>query len=145
MNISQLELGWFVGIIDGEGTISIRKQGKTYTPTIKMSNTSKKLIDKFCDLLDKMEVSYHCYGGQREGNRKYKWEVSVTGRPRVLKLLSLIVDSLVSKQRQAEKVMLWIESRGLDLRGKYTENQMKIISDIRFLNGRGKAFSEQVG
>lgn len=142
MNISQLELGWFVGIIDGEGSISIRKQGQTFTPTIKMSNTSKKLIDKYCELLDKMEVSYHCYGRQKEGDRKYQWEVSVNGRPRVLKLLLLIVDSLVSKQQQANKVLEWIESRGLDLRGKYTENQLKIISDIRILNGRGKAFSE---
>jgi hypothetical protein len=142
VNISQLELGWFVGIIDGEGSITIRKQGPTFTPTIKMSNTSKKLIDKYCELLDKMEVSYHCYGRQKDGDRKYQWEVSVNGRPRVLKLLLLIADSLVSKQQQAYKVLEWIESRGLDLRGKYTEEQIKLISDIRNLNGRGKAFSE---
>lgn len=142
MSISQLELGWFVGIIDGEGSITIRKQGPTFTPTIKMCNTSKKLIDKYCELLDKMEVSYHCYGRQKDGDRKYQWEVSVNGRPRVLKLLLLIADSLVSKQQQAFKVLEWIESRGLDLRGKYTEEQIKLISDIRNLNGRGKAFSE---
>lgn len=142
MIISQLELGWFVGIIDGEGSITIRKQGPTFTPTIKMCNTSKKLIDKYCELLDTMEVSYHCYGRQKDGDRKYQWEVSVNGRPRVLKLLLLIADSLVSKQQQAYKVLEWIESRGLDLRGKYTEEQIKLISDIRNLNGRGKAFSE---
>lgn len=142
MNCSQLELGWLAGIIDGEGSISVVKRGPTYVPQVRMANTSKKLVDKYCEILDKLEISYHCYGKQKEGNRKYQWDVAVTGRPRVLKFLSLIQDLLIAKQKQAEKVCEWIESRGLDLRGPYTDQQLQIINDIRQLNGRGKEFSE---
>jgi|688.fasta_scaffold10401_3 hypothetical protein len=142
MSCSQFELGWLAGIIDGEGSISIVKRGPTYVPQVKMANTSKKLVDKYCEILDKLDISYHCYGKQKEGNRKYQWEVSVDGRPRVFKFVSLLQDLLVSKQRQAETVLEWIESRGLDLRGPYTEQQLQLINNIKQLNGRGREFSE---
>jgi hypothetical protein len=142
MGCSQLELGWLAGIIDGEGSITIVKRGPTFVPQVKMTNTSKKLIEKYCEILDKLEISYHCYGRQKEGNRKYQWEVSVDGRPRVFKFVSLIQDILIAKKTQAEKTLEWIESRGLDLRGPYTELQKQIIVDIRYLNGRGREFSE---
>jgi hypothetical protein len=142
MECSQLELGWLAGIIDGEGSITVVKRGPTFVPCVKMSNTSKLLIDKYCSLLDKLDISYHCYGRQKEGNRKYQWEVSVEGRPRVFKFVTLLQDILIAKKSQAEKTLEWIESRGLDLRGPYTEHQLQIIKDIRNLNGRGREFSE---
>jgi hypothetical protein len=144
MNCTLQELGWLSGIIDGEGTISIVKRASCFVPVVKMSNTSKILIDKYCEILDKLDISYHCYGKQKEGNRKYQWEVSIEGRPRVYKIITLLQDILIAKQNQAIKVTEWIESRGLDLRGKYTKNQLDIIDDIRLLNGRGKYFSENV-
>ena len=142
MEVSQLELGWLAGIIDGEGSVTIVKRGQSFVPVIKMANTSKKLIGKYCEILDKLEISYQCYGRQKQGNRKYQWEVCVEGRPRVLKMLHFIQDLLVAKQTQAVKVNQWIESRGLNLRGSYTEEQLQIITDVRKLNGRGKEFSE---
>jgi hypothetical protein len=142
MNCSQFELGWLAGIVDGEGSITIVKRAKSFVPQVKMSNTSKKLIDKYCEILDKLDISYQCYGKHKEGNRKYQWDVSVDGRPRVLKFILLLQDLLVAKQKQAQKVLEWIESRGLDLRGPYTEQQLQIINDIRKLNGRGREFSE---
>jgi hypothetical protein len=140
--VTQFELGWLAGIIDGEGSITVCKRGPTYVPTLKMSNTSKILIEKYCDILDRLDISYKCYGAQKEGNRKYQWTVCVDGRPRVYKALNAIQDLLVAKQKQAAKVAEWIESRGLDLRGAYTEQQLTIINDIRKLNGRGREFSE---
>ncbi len=141
-SITQFELGWLAGIIDGEGSITICKRGQTFVPTIKMANTSKVLVDKYCELLDKLDISYQCYGRQKEGNRKYQWDVCIDSRPRVYKALSAIQDLLIAKQKQATKVVEWIESRGLDLRGPYTEDQLNMIKNIRELNGRGREFSE---
>jgi hypothetical protein len=140
--VTQFELGWLAGIIDGEGSITVCKRGPTYVPTLKMTNTSKILVEKYCEILEKLDISYKCYGKQKEGNRKYQWDVCVDGRPRVYKALIAIQDLLVAKQKQAAKVVEWIESRGLDLRGAYTEQQLNIIKDIRQLNGRGREFSE---
>lgn len=141
-SITQFELGWLAGIIDGEGSITVCKRGPTYVPTIKMANTSKVLVDKYCELLDKLDISYQCYGRHKQGNRKYQWDVCIDGRPRVYKALSAIQDLLIAKQKQAAKAVEWIESRGLDLRGPYTEEQLDIIKNIRQLNGRGREFSE---
>jgi hypothetical protein len=141
-SVTQFELGWLAGIIDGEGSITVCKRGPTYVPTIKMSNTSKVLVEKYCEILDRLGITHKCYGKQTKGNRKYQWEVCIDGRPRVYKALSIVQDLLIAKQKQAIKVGEWIESRGLDLRGPYTENQLDIIKNIRELNGRGREFSE---
>lgn len=143
-SVTQFELGWLAGIIDGEGSITVCKRGPTFVPTIKMTNTSKVLVDKYCEILDKLDISYQCYGRQKTGNRKYQWDVCIDGRPRVYKALNAIQDLLIAKQKQAVKVVEWIESRGLDLRGPYTEDQLDIIKNIRQLNGRGREFSENL-
>jgi hypothetical protein len=139
---TQFELGWLAGIIDGEGSITVIKRGPTFVPTLKMSNTSKILVFKYCEILDKLDISYQCYGRQKQGNRKYQWEVHIDGRPRVSKALFMVQDLLIAKKKQAEKTLEWIESRGIDLRGPYTEQQMTLIADIRKLNGRGSEYSE---
>jgi len=142
VNVTQFELGWLAGIIDGEGSILIVKRGPTYVPEVKMSNTSKLLIDTYCEILDRLEISYHCYGKHKPGNRKYQWTVAISGRPRVNKCLLLLQDLIIARRRQAEKVLLWIELRGLDLRGPYTEEQLKLRDVLRKLNQRGLAGSE---
>ena len=142
ISVTQFELGWLAGIIDGEGSITVCKRGPTYVPTIKMANTSKVLVEKYCEILDGLDISHKCYGKQKNGNCKYQWEVCIDGRPRVHKALSIVQNLLIAKQKQATKVGEWIESRGLDLRGPYTENQLNIIKNIRELNGRGREFSE---
>jgi hypothetical protein len=32
-SVTQFELGWLAGIIDGEGSITVCKRGPTYVPT----------------------------------------------------------------------------------------------------------------
>ena len=142
MNVTQFELGWLAGIIDGEGSILIVKRGPTYVPEVKMTNTSKVLIDSYCDILDRLDISYHCYGKHKAGNRKYQWTVAVSGRPRVNKCLLAIQDLVIAKRRQAEKVLEWIELRGLDLRGPYTAEQLNLRDELRKLNARGRSGSE---
>jgi hypothetical protein len=142
VKVSQFELGWLAGIIDGEGSILIVKRGPTYVPEVKMSNTSKALIDAYCDILDRLDISYHCYGTHKAGNRKYQWAVAVSGRPRVNKFLLIIQDLIIARRKQAEKVLQWIELRGLDLRGPYTVEQLNLRDELRKLNARGRAGSE---
>ncbi len=142
MKVSQYDIGWLAGIIDGEGSITICKRGPTFVPHIAMENTSKLLVDKFCEILDGLDISYCVSGRQKDGNRKYQWKVEISGRPRVYKMIMSIQDFLVSKRKQAAKVLEWIEMRGIDLRGKYTDKQLTLITQIRELNGRGRAYSE---
>jgi hypothetical protein len=141
---SPFDIGWVAGILDGEGMVTISKRATSYVPVVRVSNTSKALIDRFCDIMDMMEISYCCYGKHKAGNRKYQWDVCIDGRPRVYKLLSLLKDHLVAKRQQANNVFEWIESRGMDLRGAYTDDQMALIQKTRDLNGRGRQFSENV-
>lgn len=140
--VTHLELGWLCGIIDGEGSIVIVKRGTTYVPSVKMSNTSKLLVDKFCDILDRLDISHSTYGKQKEGNRKYQWEVNIDGGKRTLKLLLLIKDLLVCKQKQAYKVIEWIESRSENRRKPYSDIELQLRNDVMKLNARGILASE---
>ena len=140
--VTQLELGWLAGIIDGEGSVLILKRGNLYIPSVKMANTSKVLIEKFCDILDRLDVSYSCYGKHKPGNRKYQWEVNIDGGKRVMSLLLQIQDILVYKQKQAFKVMEWIESRKINKRRYYSDAELQLKDDVKLMNARGRSASE---
>lgn len=142
MTVTQLEIGWLAGVIDGEGSILIVKRGTLFTPSVKMANTSKVLIEKFCNILDRLDISYNCYGTQKKGNRKYQWEVSIDGGKRVMNLLLQIQDILVCKQKQAFKVMEWIESRKINKRKYYSDSELQLRADVMTLNARGRIASE---
>lgn len=140
--VTQIELGWLAGIIDGEGSILIVKRGDTFVPCVKMANTSKVLTEKFCNILDRLDISYNCYGKHKEGNRKYQWDVHIDGGKRVMNLLLQIQDILVCKQKQAFKVMEWIESRKINKRRDYSDSELQLRTDVMTMNARGRSASE---
>ena len=120
----------------------IVKRGPTFGPVISMTNTCKILVDKYCEILDGLEVSYIRCGRQLPGNRKYHWVVQVAGRPRVSKMLGILSGLLVAKKQQALKANEWLASRALNIRVPYTEEQHSLVIDLKKLNGRGREFSE---
>ena len=141
-SISAFELGWFCGIIDGEGCIGLWSRGgkrsSEYKPGVRMSNTSKDIIDAYCSVLDRLGVGYHVTYYDRGGNRKEYWNVSVEGFKRLSKLLPYIKDALVCKRKQATLVWEWCESRtSKQFKMSYTERELAIPTLVAALNFRG--------
>ena len=142
-SISAFELGWFIGIIDGEGCIGLWSRGgarkNEYKPGLRLSNTSKKIIDSFCSVCDRLEVSYHITHYKPRSNRhKQHWTVSIEGFKRLNKLLPVIKDILVEKKEQAILLWEWVESRDAKWhRSEYSQRELEIPKLIASLNHRG--------
>jgi hypothetical protein len=142
-SISGFEFGWFCGIIDGEGCIGLwsrgRKDGPDYRPGLRMTNTSKDIIDAFTSVLDRLEVGYHLtYCKPRKETQKEHWTVVIEGFKRLSKLLPIIKNSLVCKNKQAQLVAEWVDSRSQKWhRAAYDERELEIPKLVSALNFRG--------
>jgi hypothetical protein len=142
-SITQFELGWFCGIIDGEGCIGIWKRGgarNDFKPGFRLANTSRPLIDAFCSVLDRLECPYHIVHYEpRTSTRKQHWTISVEGFKRLQKLLPVVKDLLVEKREQATLVNEWIEARSSKWhRSDYSARELEIVDLVAGLNYRGE-------
>ena len=43
---NDIELGWLIGIVEGEGSISLEKDGTRYNPEIHVTNTNLLIIER---------------------------------------------------------------------------------------------------
>lgn len=142
-SISTFELGWFCGIIDGEGCIGLWSRGggrkDEYKPGLRMSNTDRKIIDAFCSVLDRLDTSYHitAYKPRSETTKGY-WTVTIEGFKRLKNLLPKVKDMLVAKNEQANLVWEWVQSRDSKWhRSQYSERELEIPKLVSSLNHRG--------
>lgn len=141
-SISAFELGWFCGIIDGEGCIGLWSRGGERTdfkPGVRMANTSKDIIDAYCAVLDSLGVGHHVtYYKPRSESTKEHWAVTIEGFKRLTKLLPVIKDLLVCKRQQALLVWEWVDSRSNKWhRSAYSERELEIPKLLSSLNYRG--------
>lgn len=141
-SITQFEMGWFCGIIDGEGCLGIWKRGGArldFKPGFKLANTSKHIIDAFCSVLERLDCPYHVthYDPRSKTTKEY-WSISVEGFKRLVKLLPVIKDLLVEKRPQAQLIYEWLESRAPKWhRAEYSERELEIVGLLKQLNHRG--------
>jgi hypothetical protein len=141
-SITQFKMGWFCGIIDGEGCLGIWKRGGErldFKPGFKLANTSRPIIDAFCSVLDRLECPYHVthYPPRSKTTKEY-WAVSIEGFKRLEKVLPVIKDLLVEKRAQAQLIYEWLESRKPKWhRAEYSERELEIVQLLKALNHRG--------
>lgn len=150
--LSDLELGWLAGILDGEGSIYCRSahagpdRCKKHTismpcPRISVQNTSKVMIVKLGQILAKMGVR-HKIGGPfwRIRSTKEVYRIDVCRKPDQLKLLSVIGPHLVSKNKQGRLVYRWLEKwKCCSGRGKVTPPDSERAIFIQALCGLNAA------
>lgn len=142
-SISEFELGWLCGVIDGEGCIGLWSRGGSrsheYKPGMRIANTSKPLVDKVCALLKSIDVGCHVtyYKPRNERSKEY-WAITVEGFKRLNKLLPVIKDILVEKKAQAALLWAWCESRQSKWKSlEYSEFELDIPKQLSALNYRG--------
>lgn len=160
-NITNEELAWLGGIIDGEGSVSIqatiRKNGNLIlVPFITVVNSDQGIIDKCSDILNKLQIKHSWYQRKTMVNRKTHdnpepsttmirdntCNMRVEKMNRVELLLRATSPFLFGiKKYKAQKVLEFINSRnnglitrnekGQIVRNKYTEEQIKIAGEVR--------------
>jgi len=136
LTVTDIELGWLAGVIDGEGTIAfssypLRSRGKIIQelrikPQIIVTNTDKELVEKVADIFGRSHVGVHFqtrtqHGRSFEGNKPTKYRplhvVNISGFKRAKVALELVGHHLVSKKIKAEMVLRYIVQRELKRSG----------------------------
>lgn len=133
-------------LIECEGSITIGMQPPTKTrnrpalyPTVDVTNTDPRIIAEARQTL--MSEGVACTARpKRPANgegRKDRYDLNIHGFDRVNKVLGAILPLLRYKKRQGEILLEFIESRKSGHRhAAYTEQQWKMVTEVRKLNGR---------
>ena len=156
LNVSEKELGWLAGIIDGEGSVilflGVRKGGKinNVSPQVIVGNTDFALMEKYVDILTRLNVGVHVstrlpryqtgVEGSKPSNKAYKTlkVASTAGFKRVKALLDVITPYLVTdKRRKAELLLQLIDRRlarcvsnGMYSNTRYDRGDLEIMWQI---------------
>jgi len=144
-NLSEFELGYIAGFVDGEGTISVTKQGRedglTLHPLIRISGTDGDVVGKMASWFNKSvngPYGKDAYEEKRDGNRRDYYSFEIRTWRGVLNILEGICDRLIVKRKQASLVKELCQIR-LDNYGEdYTERELELVERIRELNKRGR-------
>jgi len=128
MNLTDFELGWLIGIIEGEGTIFVERYGY---PRIKVSMTDKDTIIKVASLLQSSMVKDDWHK-RHYPQKQIQWKTSISG-VKAAKWIRLIYP-FMSKRRQKQIEKALKKYKPIELKLK---NQMKLVRKIRSLYKTG--------
>ena len=145
VELTEFELGYICGFIDGEGTITIFKRGKrsgTFRPTIHIANTNLEVLEWIRRILN---LGY-IYGAVKKVGKRQKtvWCLYIMAQAEIYALLKRVTPHLILKKRQAELVKQFLEIRMQSrqsmhrLNPPFSEREFEIQEEIKNLNQRGK-------
>jgi hypothetical protein len=102
-SVTDLEIGWILGVVDGEGHIGLSKGSRAgvYQPTVKFVNTNSRLIELLKTTLTKMFVPYSEYDSFRTGNQRPAKRIEINSFPNVYSFLSRIQGYDFAKREEA--------------------------------------------
>lgn len=116
--LTDFELGWLAGIIDGEGSINCARNGRRNgrsvigvpAPQVGVQNTSQPMLDKVAELYRNLGIPCSVKGPSwLKGSTMAVYRVDVFRKRDVHTLLVAIRPLLVAKATQAREVIAWIE------------------------------------
>jgi hypothetical protein len=151
--LSDFEIGYICGLIDGEGSIGIlyfmrgakRGAGKKYLklqPYIEIVNTDANLINWLREHIGGViEVSKH-----GKANWKPRYALYIYNTKLVAETLEKIADKLMVKQKQSKLVLEFCKSRlqGTYDKPGYTQREIEIAEEVRRLNGNRKIYKRKM-
>jgi len=143
---SPVELAYLAGIIDGEGCITIEKNGNRrknglggHSPSIVITNTNASLIEHCVKIIEKAGCIPYVKIQIRNNGWKNCYWITVKGIERVGRMIPIIRPYLFAKQAQLRLIERFIESR--KTRGmktvEYNEDELGIIAQVHQANQRG--------
>lgn len=149
--VTETELAYLAGIIDGEGCISINHAGvwkktKAFQCKVRVANSNQNLINWVMQILGKLDIKAHITHSKRcEDNPKWKrvYDVAVLNQTKCHTLLKAISPYLIGKKAQASLLLEWIESRWNQKRPEgfryipYSKRELEIVQQLKNLNQRG--------
>ena len=135
IEMTQIEIGYMAGCIDGEGSFNITPGGnQAFNVSLTVSNTDQKMLDKLCNSSG-VGVVYTTPCTQRKGN-KLLWVWHVGSRVQLSTLLPIIIPALITKRKRAEYVLEFCERRIATI--ITDERDVELRKLVRFENNKGR-------
>ena len=148
--ITDYERGFLEGIIDGEGSLSLKKLKRRTTGVwsvdVLIVNTSYELIEKVRGICERFSVnsgSIMEVTGKKRQEAGDKWKECYMYRIPTHIVRELLPQlTLIAKERQRRLILVALELIGHHLRRDRTEEENKeleaVYDDLKELNRRGK-------
>jgi len=134
-NLSNEQLAYLAGIIDGEGCISFSISKGRIRPFVGVSNTKRELIETIRSWL---RIRKTIRKARRSVRHKYVWDIQITRYADVKALLEKVKPYLIIKKKQCDLMIKYCTSRlSKGVNSPYSPNEMKIYEKLRELNRRG--------
>lgn len=134
-----VDIAWLAGIIDGEGSILICKNGhkgsyhgSNMSVQFYITNTCSNIISKSQQVINDIGVNCRIYTKQYKGANKWKdcFRIDVNKFSQLKVLLEAVLPFLVSKKGQAEIVLRFIDSRASKGRTPYDTDEIAMIDEF---------------
>jgi len=153
LKISEFDQGFLVGLIEGEGSLTITKcsnyRGRNYrggeryinyVPRLTITNASYELVVLAHKIIRRELGIGHIYMKHRiEKSWKQCYYLDVRGL-KLLPLMKFLESKLISKRRHAQILVKWCEQRISKQSRKYTEDDYHLVEEIRELNKKGAGY-----
>ena len=99
--MGEREIGYFAGIVDGEGTLGLgadKRGGKIrgYAPYLTISNTSREILEKIVQIAGTGKIRI-----RREAEGNHKRQYVVTFKSNALREILPFIKDLLCKKEQA--------------------------------------------
>lgn len=138
--MTEFDIGYFAGLLDGEGFVTITCQGTTTqgSAAVGITNMNKPLLE---ELKRNFGGIIYDHGKPTSVRHKQGYVWRLNGK-KVEPFLTLVLPHLRLKKRQAELTLIFIETVKAGGPGRDTTNETLILRDeireeVRTLNKRG--------
>ena len=141
-DVSECDLSYLAGILDGEGYITATEKdtkGKRYCfPIIEVANTDYRMIGRISQIFEGLNLRFHyTYSrkDKRNTNHKNVLYIRITAQGSAYKLLSLLMPFFTAKKKMARataNVIGFIKTRrSRKVPGLYTDDkEYKVLSNV---------------
>ena len=151
MNLTDAQIGWLAGIVDGEGNLQLCQNAMHIrAKVIVLTNTSGLLIQAVSNLLTEAGIEHRIQNLSRGPGWKKQWKtawnIEIGKVDHMKAFLALIHPHLVEKKVRCEIVAKFLERRRSykprrRMKIETTEGDLLLASQMRALNRRGASES----
>ena len=141
--ISDTELHWLAGFIDGEGCFDWQKQcakglkADRWRPRFRIANCDVPTLAVVEQIMVDMEAGHHV-SWRYPSNPKWSpsWSVEITGMKRLHRWLPKIISALRTKRAQAQIQLDFLNLRAaVNPANPYTQKEMELIKALSGAKG----------
>ena len=137
LNLDPFELGRLVGMMDGEGTISLKRDRSWAVPLMFITSSNREVLDHIRKItgIGNVRETFDKARAERGGKNVFRWIVEKLGE--MYSLLKTITPYLIIKKKQA---LLLLEY--FDLRQKVIKGEIKRAEAISSIDEIGQKISQ---